>query len=123
MSSLSRTPVRAVGLVGGAWGVVLLWRGRELWTTFSGTGPTGHEVLAIRALGWRHLVQGCFQSVAPDTGRQVLVAVDLVHCATMVPVAIASRRARRPAAVTSAVAAASAVVTAIAARGGGTASR
>lgn len=109
---MSRTwPVRSAGVVSTLWGGVLLARGRPLWWLVTGREPDAVELLATRALGLRHLGQGVLQAAAPTRLRGLFVAVDLVHVATMVPIALGGGRRRRAAALTAAVALASAATT------------
>jgi hypothetical protein len=68
-------------------------------------------VLAINALGLRHLAQGAVQVGAPTRMRRAFVAIDLIHVLTMLPVVVVDKRRRRAAALTCAVALASAATT------------
>ena len=113
----SRTwPLRAVGGLGVAWGAVLLGRGRDGWHAVTGGPATAVDLLAVRALGGRHLLQGTVQVVAPTRMRRAFVAVDLIHVLTMVPVIALDERRRRAAVLTSALALASALTTRATAR-------
>jgi hypothetical protein len=110
MSASSRLP-RLVGAAGTAWGVLLLVRGDQVWRRVEHRPPSEVEDLAIRTLGVRHLVQGVAQVVAPRATGTAVVAVDLVHAATMAALAAASPQRRRAALVTGSVALASAGLT------------
>ncbi|PKW27773.1 hypothetical protein [Phycicoccus duodecadis] len=112
------TPVWAAGALGVAWGVALLARPEPLWRAVTGSGPHETDVLAARALGVRHLVQGAAQVAAPTHLRAVYVTVDLLHAATMLPLALRPGRRRRAGALTTAVALASAATTVAAGRAG-----
>lgn len=113
-----RAPVvRAGGVVGMAWGVVLLVRGRSVWQALSGADPTPGDELAIRFLGARHLAQGALQVGAPTHGQRLYIVVDVIHAATMGALAVADPARRRPAALTGSVALVSAATT-LAARAG-----
>ena len=103
--------IRATGLAGAAWGLLLLARGPEVWTRVEGSSPTEADRLALRFLGARHLVQGALQAAAPNHGQRLFVAVDALHVATMLALAAADPTRRRAALVTTAVAGASAAVT------------
>ncbi|KRE63724.1 hypothetical protein [Nostocoides sp. Soil756] len=112
------TPVRAAGALGVAWGVALLARPEPLWRAVTGSGPDEIDVLAARALGVRQLVQGAAQAAAPTHLRGLFVTVDLLHAATMLPLAVRPGRRRRAAALSTAVALASAATTVAAGRAG-----
>lgn len=103
--------VRAGGVLGMAWGVTLLVRGRTVWRAVAGADPTPGDELAMRFLGARHLVQGGLQLSAPSHGQRLYVAVDLIHAATMGVLAAADPARRRPATVTGSVALVSAATT------------
>ena len=103
--------VRGAGLLGTAWGVLLLTRGREIWTRVDGSAPGQVDDVAISLLGARHLAQGAVQLTAPTHFQRTLVAVDVIHTATMLVLAAADRGRRRPALLTAGVAAASAAAT------------
>jgi hypothetical protein len=102
--------LRTVGLVGSAWGVGLLARGDEIWTAVDGRAPSTTERAVIDLLAVRHLVQGSAQVLAPRLTRSPAVAVDVIHTATMVGLAVWSPRYRKVALVTAAVAASGAVL-------------
>jgi hypothetical protein len=69
-----------------------------------GRPPDGREQAVLRVLGARHLGQ----YVASRTGHRLLAgpALDALHAASMVGLALVSRRYRRPALTSAAVAAA-----------------
>ncbi len=102
---------RAVGAGGLAWGVVLLARGDEVWHAVEGRAPDDVERLAMQVLGVRHQVQGLAQLVAPGASSATVVAVDVLHAASMAGLAVASPRHRRAALLTGGVALASAALT------------
>jgi hypothetical protein len=104
-------PVRAAGGLGVLWGLLLLGRGPGVWRATTGKAPMPVDRLAIDVLGLRHLAQGSAQVVAPTRMRRAFVAIDLIHVLTMLPVAVADERRRRPAALTCTVALASAITT------------
>lgn len=106
-----RWPVRAAGGVGVAWGGLLLGRGGRVWRAVTGQAPTPVDLLAVEALGLRHLAQGTVQALAPTRMRGAFVAIDLIHVLTMLPVAVWDERRRRAAALTCAVALTSAATT------------
>ena len=95
---------RVAGAGGIAWGAVLLARGDEVWQAVEGRVPDDVERLATQVLAVRHQVQGLAQLAAPRATSGVVVAVDVVHAATMAALAAASPRHRRAALVTGAVA-------------------
>ena len=103
-------PVRAAGLAQIAWGGWLLARGPRLWQLVDGAEPTAVDLLAVKALAGRHLVQGAAQAIRPTAGRTLFLAVDVIHVATMLVLASADRPRRRPALLTAAVATANAAV-------------
>ncbi len=107
----STWPVRTVAGAGVVWGALLLTRGRDIWRAVTSEPATAQDLLAVRALGGRHLVQGAVQVVAPTRMRRTFVAVDLLHALTMVPVVVLDDRRRRAAALTGALALASAATT------------
>ncbi len=110
---------RLAGAGGLAWGALLLARGDHVWAVLEGRDPDAVEELGIRALGGRHLLQGVAQLAAPRATGGLVVAVDVLHAATMGVLAAASPTRRRAALVTGGVALASAAVTAGARRGVG----
>lgn len=95
---------------------MLLVRARRVWRAVTGESPTPGDLLAVRALGVRHLAQGTVQAVAPTRMWGAFVAIDLAHVLTMLPVAALDERRRRAAALTCAVALASATTTLATAR-------
>ncbi len=103
--------IRGAGLLGTAWGVVLLTRGRKVWAAVEDSLPGPVDEVAISLLGVRHLLQGAAQLSAPARFQRTFVAVDVIHAATMLALAAADRGRRRPALLSAGVAAASAVVT------------
>lgn len=109
-------PIREAGLLGVAWGVILLTQGREVWSLVEGTSPAEIDKVAIRLLGARHLGQGAAQLIGPGHFQRTFVTVDVIHAATMLAVAVVDRDRRRAALLTAGVAAASAAIT-IAVRG------
>ena len=109
--TLRTRPVRAVGGLGVAWGAVLLVRGRDVWRAVTAEPATAVDLVTVRALGGRHLVQGAAQVVAPTRMRRAILAVDLVHVLTMLPVVVLDDRRRRAAALTGALSLASAATT------------
>lgn len=103
--------VRGAGLLAAGWGVLLLTRGREIWSRVDGSEAGNADEMAMRLLGARHLAQGLVQTLAPTHFQRLFVAVDVIHTATMVGLAAVDQSRRRPALVTAAVAAASAATT------------
>ncbi len=104
-------PVRAAGALGIGWGIALLGRGGPIWHEVTGEPPTRVDLLALRALGLRHVAQGSIQAVAPTRARGAFVAIDLLHVLTMLPLAVVDERRRRAATLTGAVALANAATT------------
>ncbi len=103
------TAWRLVGVATALWGGSLLYRGTELWSAVSGTRPERLEEHAVRVLGVRHLVQGVFEAVLPGRLPRALVVIDVLHAASMLPLALAPSPRRRPVLVSAAVAALSAI--------------
>jgi len=96
---------RAAALLRSAWGGTLLLRGRAVLNSF-GDRPTSGSLVVARILGGRQIVQGVVTAALPEPA--VLAggaAVDVLHSATAVGLAVASRR-WRTVAVTDAVVAA-----------------
>lgn len=104
-----QSSVRPVGLAGLAWGSALLWRGDTLFEAVQGRGPSSGERDAIVLLGARHLAQGLGQVLVPRHLGRIYVAVDVLHAASMMAVAVAAPVRRRAALVSGSVAALSAV--------------
>ena len=102
---------RVAGAAGLAWGALLLARGDEVWQAVEGRAPGDVERLATQVLAVRHQVQGLAQLAAPRATSGVVVAVDVVHAATMAALAAASPSRRRAALATGAVALAGAALT------------
>ncbi len=101
--------VRTVGVLGMAWGALLLGCGGRIWRKVDGEPPTVLDDVATRVLGGRHLVQGAAEALAPGHLRRTYAGVDLLHAATMVALARSDRDRRRAATVSAAVALGSAV--------------
>lgn len=110
------TPVRVAGALGVAWGSALLAGPEPLWRAVTGSGPHETDLLAARALGVRHVVQGLAQVAAPAHLRGLYVTVDLLHAATMLPLALRPGRRRRAGVLTTAVALAGAATTLVSGR-------
>ncbi len=94
------TLARGAGLVGVAWGVLLMTRGREIWARVDGTDPHAIDDVALQLLGARHLVQGAAQTAFPTHLQRFFVTVDVIHTATMLVLAAADPTRRRPALLT-----------------------
>lgn len=106
MSSPSRS-LRPVGLAGIGWGALLLWRGPTLFRRVQGRIPSSSERDAITVLGVRHAMQGLAQLLVPHHFGRLYAAIDGVHAASMVAVAVVRPARRRAAMLSAAVAAAS----------------
>ncbi len=91
-------------MASGLWGAGLLWRGDALWASTAGRPPDDIEAAAIRVLGLRHLAQGLFQLALPGRLTTALIAVDLLHAASMVPLVLADSPRRQPALVSAGIA-------------------
>ena len=100
---------RLVGVATALWGGSLLYRGTELWTAVSGSRPDGTHRQAIRVLAVRHLTQGLFEAALPGRLPRALVAIDVLHAASMLPLALSPSSRRRPVMLSAAMAMASAV--------------
>lgn len=100
---------RLTGLGSAIWGAALLWRGEAVWTAVAGRSPDEIEGTAIRVLGIRHLAQGTFELVLPGRLSAALIAIDLLHATSMLPLAIANSPRRRPALISAGFAASSAI--------------
>ena len=111
---MSVTLARGLGAAQAALGVVLLARPAQL-------APEVPSWL-VRVLGARGVVQGALTAATPQPVTLALGAsADSAHALSMLPVAIASSRYRRPAAISGAVAAVMAVAGAALARDGASA--
>ena len=99
---------RVTGVLSAAWGCYLLSRGDTAWRSLTGHAPEPAEEFAIRVLGARHFLQGGFEAVAPGRLPKTLIAVDILHAASMVALAAESPSHRRPALLSAAVAGSSA---------------
>jgi hypothetical protein len=97
------TPPTAARLVLGAAGCL---RPRLAYRWWSGGPASDLELLTVRVLAVRHVVQAVVTTVHPTRRTEIGgVLVDGLHGLTMVLLAVASRRYRRPATVSAAVAA------------------
>lgn len=94
----------AVGAAGIGWGTVLLVAGSPVWRRLTGHAPSEVDEIAVRFLGARHVATGVTQVLFPARLQRVEIAVDLLHAATMVGLAVLDPPRRRPALVTAAVA-------------------
>ena len=101
--------MRALGVGGIAWGAALLAAGPPIWRYLDHRAPTGVDQAALRFLGARHVATGMTQVFFPDRFQRLEIGIDLAHAVTMVGLAAADPRRRRPALVTAAVALAGAV--------------
>lgn len=102
MTSVSRTE-----LARGLWGAALVLAPGPVLRHVHGVGEGGPGVAVLRVLGARHLLQAAAVTVRP-TPRMLLLgaAVDLSHCLSAVPLALAGGRYARAGAVETTVAAA-----------------
>jgi hypothetical protein len=110
---------RVAGLVGLAWGSLLLARGTETWRAVESRAPDEVESAATMVLGARHAVQGVVQLVAPRASSRAAVALDVLHAASMGWLAAVSPPRRRAALVSGGVALGCASLTAVSRRLGG----
>lgn len=86
----------------------LIWPS-GVYRVLSGGPPPKGAVAVMRILGARHVAQGVVLAgadrlSAPHTLHRMFSLVDAAHCATMVALAAASRRLRRPAAIDAVIA-------------------
>lgn len=97
--------VLATAVASAAWGTVLVVRAPSL-IAAGVPGPVRRrDVMLCRALGVRHLVESAALLVNPAVAPVPLL-LNGVHAVTMVPLAVASRRYRRPATLSAVIAAA-----------------
>jgi hypothetical protein len=80
-----------------------------VYRVLSGERPPKGAVAVVRVLGARHVAQGMLLAGAdrlavPHTLHRMFSLVDAAHCATMVALAAASRRLRRPAGIDAVIA-------------------
>jgi len=78
---------------------VLLGAGQQLFQRLQGRAPDDTERLALSALGARHLVQGSVEMALPHRFGRLHAGVDVIHAASMLPVALLQPQRRRAAAV------------------------
>jgi hypothetical protein len=96
---------RLLSAAGGAWGLALLVRPRQVVAALCPEYPASRLWL-VRVLGARWVAQHTLVLVAPEVPVvRVATAVDLLHAASMVPL-LASTRYRRAALISGGVAAA-----------------
>ena len=100
---------RLTGIATVVWGAFLLSRGEAAWKAVAGGDPEGTEEAAIRVLGARHLAQGAFEALLPGRLPKSLIAVDMLHALSMVPLATENAPRRVPVMISAGVAATSAV--------------
>lgn len=95
-------PTTAARLLLGAVGLLIPRSVVPLW----GADPRSERVVVVaRVLGARHLAQGALLAAHPTRRADIVsAAVDLLHGLTMVALAAASPRFRRPAATSACVA-------------------
>ena len=111
------TPVRVLGVLTAAQGVVYLLVPHRLLGLVAGRRPESREVAVTRLLGGRLVLQGLVLTLAPTSslprvGRGT-AAVDGVHGLSMVALAVASARHRRLALASAGSAFASALATSV----------
>ncbi len=99
--------MRALGVIGIAWGTAILTSGSQIWRHLDDRRPTESDEVALRFLGARHLATGMAQMLLPGRFQRLEITIDLIHSATMVALAAVDPPRRRPALVTAAVALAS----------------
>jgi hypothetical protein len=100
-----RALTRLLSGAGGAWGLTLLVRPRQLVAALCPEYPAS-RLWVVRVLGARLVAQHALVLVAPEAPVvRVATAVDAVHAASLVPL-LASRRYRRAALISGGVAAA-----------------
>jgi len=106
---------RLIGVANTALGAVLLARPQEVANAAAGSVPPGSGW--VRLLGARYLAQGTVQASLPRPEvLELSVAVDALHAASMVGLAMLRAEYRRPALISAAVATGSAAVTWVQAR-------
>ena len=115
-SAASDRVVRITGIGSALWGVALLARGRQVWSRVDHRPPTEADLAAVRFLGARHLAEGVTQAVLPHRFQELYVGVDLTHALSMVGLAVADERRRRPALASGVVAMSAALLTLVARR-------
>lgn len=94
---------RALGAARVAWGTALLLAPKRL-VKAAGGQPDPAAVRVARLLAGRHLAQGALELAAWPRWRRAGEAVDLLHSASLLPVAALDRRQRRALLVDSALA-------------------
>jgi hypothetical protein len=106
---------RLIGVANTALGAVLLARPQEVADAAAGSVPPGSGW--VRLLGARYLGQGALEASLPRAEvLELSVAVDALHAASMVGLAMLRPEYRRPALISAAVATGSAAVTWVQAR-------
>lgn len=102
--SPGRTTLRPVGLLGLAWGALLLWRGPQLFGAVQRRRPSRGERDALVVLGVRHAGQGLVQVLVPHHLAGLYAAIDGLHATSMVAFALTQPQRRRAVLVSGAVA-------------------
>jgi hypothetical protein len=83
--------------VGAAWGLALIAQPRRVLRVIDGSVPPGRPLLmGTRVLGARHLGQALGLVLRPDVAARWGAGVDLVHAVSMLGLAAAEPRRRRP---------------------------
>ncbi len=114
-----RGSLRASGVLGLAWGAVLMGEGPKLFTLVQGRESEPLDDDAMAVLAARYLAQGTVQVIAPRMFGPLYAVVDGLHAASMVALAIAEPRRRRVALVSGSIAAIGCVVAVRASQGRG----
>ncbi len=96
----------STALVALVWGVGVLLGGDRLWVVLSTRPPSKAERATIRLLGIRYILEGTVQLALGDRAERAVVAVDSLHGASMLVLAIADAQRRRPALFSATVSAA-----------------
>lgn len=102
-AAASYARLRTGGAINALWGAAVLAQGPRLWRAAGGGALTEADRLALSALGIRHVGQGLCQFAAPARWPRLLLAVDVLHMATMVPLVVRDPARRGPAAVSGSV--------------------
>lgn len=82
-------PVRGLEVLRAAYGVALLAAPEQLGRAVTGERPSATATWVIRALGARHVLQAAVTARArPGITRRLAAAVDVLHLASLGPIAL-----------------------------------
>lgn len=104
---------RAPALIGTVWGIGLLVAPDRVLRLAGVTDASGVELVTVRVLGARHVLEGVLLLTFGSRARVPVVVTESAHALSMVALAIAAPRFRREGLVSASVAVPLAVMTAM----------